>query len=138
MRKTPVTKLAEIKRQWQLIDLRGQVLGRTASQIAQLLMGKSKPNLSPHLDGGDYVVAINAKEVKVTGRKESQKIYWRHSGYPGGERTRTLTEQRMRDARKIIELAVAGMLPKNKLRRQRLARLKVFEGSEHNYGDKFK
>lgn len=138
MRKTPVTKLAEIKRQWQLIDLKGQVLGRTASQIAQLLMGKNKPNLSPHLDGGDYVVAINAKEVKVTGRKESQKIYWRHSGYPGGERTRTLAEQRMRDARKIIELAVAGMLPKNKLRRQRLNRLKVVAGSEHVYGDKFK
>ncbi len=136
--KTSVTKLKEIKRSWQLVDLKDQVLGRMASDVAQKLMGKNKPYFSPNLDCGDYVVAINAAQIKVTGRKLQQKTYFRHSGFPGGARSRTLTEQLKLDPRKVFETAVAGMVPKNKLRDLRLRRLHVFSGAEHSYNDKFK
>ena len=138
MKKTYVTKLAEIKRDWHLVDVKDKILGRVAVEIAGKLMGKHKVIFSPQLDCGDYVVAINAAPIKVSGRKEAQKVYFRHSGYPGGERVRTFAEQLKRDPRKILEEAVRGMLPKNKLRDRRVGRLKVFAGAEHKYNDKFK
>ena len=137
MKKTYVTKLAEIKRGWHLIDVKDKILGRVAVEIANKLMGKHKPVFTPQLDCGDYVVAVNAAGIKVSGRKVTQKVYFRHSGYPGGERARTFAEQLKLDPRKILEEAVRGMLPKNKLRDRRMRRLKVFAGEEHKYHDKF-
>jgi large subunit ribosomal protein L13 len=128
----------EEKRRWHLIDAEGKVLGRLASRIAPLLMGKKKIGYLPYLDGGDHVVVINAAKVKVTGRKETDKVYYRHSGYPGGLKEETLEELRKRRPEEIIRRAVKGMLPKNKLLRGRLKRLHIFAGSEHDYKDKFK
>lgn len=133
LNKTPVTKAKEIKRAWHLIDLEGQVLGRAATQIARHLIGKDKPNLSSHLDTGDYVVAINSDKIVVTGRKLDQKIYYRHSGYPGNLKETTLKDKLSKDSRQVIELAVKGMLPKNKLQTPRLRRLKVFKDATHSY-----
>jgi len=137
MKKTYVTKLAEITREWRVIDVKDKILGRVAVEIANKLMGKHKPVFTPQLDCGDYVVAVNAAGIKVSGRKVTQKVYFRHSGYPGGERARTFAEQLKLDPRKILEEAVRGMLPKNKLRDRRMRRLKVFAGEEHKYHDKF-
>jgi len=134
--KTKATKKAEIKRSWHLFDADGQILGRLATQIAGLLIGKGKVNYAPYLDGGDYVVVINAAKVKVTGRKSDQKMYRRHSGYPGGFRELTFRQQMAKDPRKIVLHAVSGMLPKNKLRSPRLRRLKVFTDEKHDYQDK--
>lgn len=138
MKKTYVTKLAEIKREWRVIDVKDKILGRVAVEIANKLMGKHKPVFTPQLDCGDYVVAVNAAGIKVSGRKVTQKVYFRHSGYPGGERARTFAEQLKLDPRKILEEAVRGMLPKNKLRDRRMRRFKVFAGEEHKYHDKLK
>lgn len=135
---TQSTKLSEIKRSWHLVDLKGKVLGRTATEIAMLLMGKAKPYFVRNLDCGDYVVVINAKDVVATGRKEQKKVYYRYSGYPGGLRVETLRELRARKPTEIITHAVKGMLPQNKLRDRMLKRLKVFAGPEHEYKDKFK
>lgn len=135
---TVSTKLSEIKRSWYLFDAEGKILGRMASEIAQTLMGKSKPYFVSHLDCGDYVVVINAQKVKVTGKKETQKRYSRHSGYPGGYREKTLMELRKRSPEDIIRFAVLGMLPQNKLQDRMLTRLFIFKGSEHAYKDKFK
>jgi large subunit ribosomal protein L13 len=134
--KTYSTKKKDIGRSWHLIDLKGRVLGRAASKIAQILQGKDKVYYTSHLDCGDWVVAVNAKKIKVTGRKKSQKLYYRHSGYPGGFKQRTFAQLMDKDPRKVIELAVKNMLPKNKLRTQRLRRLKVFAGEDHVYEDK--
>jgi len=136
--KTRVTKAKEIKREWHLINAQDQILGRMAVEIAALLMGKNKPSFVPYLDGGDYVVVINAAMVKVSGRKAENKLYYRHSGYPGGFKKVTFAQQMAKDPTQIIRHAVEGMLPKNKLRDQRLARLKVFIDEKHNYEDKFK
>jgi len=136
--KTYSPKAKEIKREWHLIDAKDKILGRLATQIAQLLMGKSKPYFTRHLDCGDYVVVINAKEVKVTGKKEKQKIYYRHSGYPGGLKETPLWMLREKHPERIIIHAVSGMLPKNKLRARVLTRLKVQAEEEHPYQDKFK
>lgn len=136
--RTYSTKQKDIKRQWHLVDLKGRILGRIATQIAQLLQGKDKVYYTPHLDCGDWVVAINAAKIKVTGKKIKEKIYYRHSGYPGGLKAVTFEQQMAKDPRKIIEWAVKNMLPKNKLREGRMRRLKVFAGSEHKYEDKFK
>jgi large subunit ribosomal protein L13 len=136
--KTHITKAKDIKRKWHLVDLEAKILGREASKIAQLLVGKDKAYYTPHLDCGDYVVAINALQVQVTGRKRKQKIYYRHSGYPGGLKAISFEQQMKKAPAKIIERAVKNMLPKNKLRDKRMARLKVFPGAEHRYGDKFK
>lgn len=136
--KTKPTKAKEIKRKWHLIDAKDQVLGRLATQIAQLLMGKNKPYFTRHLDCGDFVVVINAKEVRVTGRKEKQKIYYRHSGYPGALKETPLWMLREKHPERIIINAVSGMLPKNKLRKGMLARLKVQPGGENPYKDKFR
>lgn len=135
---TEGTKVSDIKRAWHVIDVKGAVLGRSASKIAQLLMGKGKAYFVRNLDCGDYVVVINAKEVKVTGKKEEQKNYYRHSGYPGGFKQETLKELRGRKPEQIITHAVKGMLPQNRLRDKMLTRLFVFSGEEHTYTDKFK
>lgn len=138
MKRTKVTKAKEIKRTWHLIDAKGKILGRLATQIAKILMGKDKPYYVANLDCGDYVVVINAADVEISGRKRKQKLYRRHSGYPGGFKEMTFGKMMERDPRKIIRQAVSGMLPKNKLRDRRLARLKIFVDDKHPYGDKFK
>jgi large subunit ribosomal protein L13 len=134
---TKSTKISDIKREWQLIDVKGKILGREASKIAMLLAGKSKPYFVRNLDCGDYVVVINAKEVKVSGKKEQLKTYYRHSGYPGGFKAEKLSDLRKRRPEEIIKEAVKGMLPQNKLRDKMLDRLYVFAEEEHNYKDKF-
>lgn len=126
-----------IKHNWHLINLSGQTLGRISTQIAGLLMGKSKTAFSPNLDMGDTVVAINADQIKVTGKKMQNKKYYRHSGYPGGLREINLGELLAKDSRKVIEKAVKGMLPKNKLQDPRLRRLKVFKDEKHPYKAQF-
>ena len=132
------TKQSEIKRNWHLVDLKGQILGRISTEIANKLMGKSKANFVRNLDCGDYVVIINAKEVMVTGKKEEKKKYYRHSGYPGGFRAETLREVRKEKPEEIIIHAVSGMLPQNRLKAKMLKRLKVFSGENHTFKDKFK
>lgn len=134
---TQTTKAKDIQRKWHLIDAKGKVLGRIASRIAQLLIGKNKPYFTPHLDCGDWVVVINAADVRVTGKKRSQKIYYRHSGYPSGLKALTFAQMMAKDPRQVISHAVAGMLPKNKLRKQRLKRLRIFTGKVHPYEKKF-
>jgi large subunit ribosomal protein L13 len=135
---TTATKAEDITRGWHLIDVKDKTLGRVASEIAQLLMGKGKPYFVRNLDCGDYVVITNAAAVKVTGNKEEQKKYYRHSGYPGGFKVATLKEVRERKPEHIITHAVKGMLPDNRLRDKMLKRLFVFAGEEHKYSDKFK
>jgi len=135
---TQSTKLSEIKREWHLVDAKGKILGRVSSEIAQLLMGKSKPYFVKNLDCGDYVVVLNAKDVKTTGKKEDLKTYYRHSGYPGGFKAEKLKDLRQRNPEEIIKHAVSGMIPQNKLRASMLKKLYVFAGEVHTYGDKFK
>jgi large subunit ribosomal protein L13 len=132
------TKKSEIKRSWHVLDAKGRVLGRLATEIVPLLIGKNKACFVRNLDCGDHVVVINAKEVAVTGRKETQKKYTSYSGYPGGLRTVTLSQMREKIPERIIEKAVYNMLPKNKLRDLFMSRLHVFAGIEHKYEDKFK
>lgn len=134
--KTTVTKGNQIKRSWQLVDLSGQTLGRVCTQIAQILMGKNKPAFSYHRDDGDYVVAINAADIKATGSKLKDKIYRHHTHWSGGLKELTLAEMLQKDPREVIIHGVYGMLPKNKLRDRRIARLKVFVGADHPYTDK--
>lgn len=138
MNLTRPTRAEEIKRLWHIVDVKEKVLGRIASHIAQLLMGKSKPYFTRSLDIGDYVVAINAKDVAVSGNKELLKKYRRHSGFPGGFKEEALGDLRKRKPEEIIKHAVSGMLPQNKLRDKMLTRLLVFGGEEHSYKDKFK
>lgn len=135
---TPTLKEKEIDRKWHLIDVRGKILGRFAVEISEKLMGKRKTNYVTHLDNGDYVVVINAKDLQVTGRKMEQKIYTRYSGYPGGLKKTTLARLMDKDPRKVVQNAVVGMLPKNKLRAPRMTRLYVFTDNNHPYEDKFK
>lgn len=137
MKQTKSTKIKEVTREWKLIDVKDKILGRAASDIALLLMGKNKSNFVRNLDLGDYVVVTNAKEVKVTGNKENLKKYYRHSGYPGGFREETYKELKNRKPEEIIRHAVSGMLPQNKLKAKMLKRLFVFVGEEHRYKDKF-
>lgn len=135
---TQATKANDIKREWHLIDVKDKTLGRISTEIALLLMGKSKPYFVRNLDCGDYVVIINAKEVKTTGKKEEKKKYYRHSGYPGGFKEESLKSLRERKPESIITHAVKGMLPDNRLKDRMLTRLFVFAGEEHTYQDKFK
>lgn len=132
--KTYSQKPTEVSRRWILIDASEGSLGRVATQIAKYLIGKYKPTYTPHIDGGDYVVVINAADVVVTGDKETGKIYYRHSGFPGGIKDASLAEVREKFPERIIEAAVRGMLPKNKLVDDRMKRLRVFAGSEHTHG----
>ncbi len=136
--KTYSTTPKDIKRAWHLVDVKDKVLGRICTDIAQKLIGKTKPYFVTHLDCGDYVVVINSDKVQVTGRKPKQKIYYRHSNYPSGLKQITFEEQLKKDSRKIIVSALKNMLPKNKLRDKRLTRLKVFKDDKHIYSDKFK
>ena len=131
--KTYSQKPSEVSRRWILIDASEAPLGRVATQIATYLTGKYKPTYTPHIDGGDYVVVINAKDTVVTGNKEIAKIYYRHSGFPGGIKDARLEEVREKFPERIIEAAVKGMLPKNKLSPERMKRLKVYAGAEHNH-----
>ena len=124
-------KTAEVKRQWHLVDVKGRVLGRVATEIASKLIGKHKPSYTPHIEAGDYVVVINARDVAVTGNKEQAKIYYRHSGYVGSLKKTTLGEMRARRPESLIEKAVFNMLPKNRLRSIRMARLKVYADANH-------
>ncbi|MFQ5746251.1 MAG: 50S ribosomal protein L13 [Gemmatimonadota bacterium] len=132
--KTYTVKAGEIEREWFLVDARDRTLGRLASGIASILRGKHKPTFSPHLDVGDYVVVINARDVRLTGRKAMQKKYFRHSGYMGGERFVPFEKLRATHPERIIERAVKGMLPKNKLGRQMAKKLRVYAGPEHPHG----
>ena len=135
---TQATKASDIKRDWHLIDLNNKTLGRIATDIAKLLIGKSKPYFVRNLDCGDFVVTINAQQVHVSGKKELLKKYFRYSGYPGGLTIETLENLRKRKPEEIIYHAVRGMLPQNKLRDKMLNRLFVFKGHEHPYEEKFK
>jgi large subunit ribosomal protein L13 len=129
--KTYVATPAKRERHWVLVDASGKTLGRLATRIADALRGKRKPEYTPHIDTGDFVVVVNAEKIAVTGNKRQQKLYYRHSGYPGGLRTRTLEEMLERRPEEVIRLAVKGMLPRNRLGRQQLRKLKVYAGPEH-------
>lgn len=123
----------DIKRQWHLVDAKDKILGRLATEVATLLMGKHKPEYVPYLDQGDFVVVTNAAQVKVSGKKSAQKKYVRHSGYPGGLKSETFEQLIKRQPTKVIEHAIKGMLPKNKLGRQMVKKLKVFADDKHSY-----
>ena len=131
--KTFSQKPADVTRRWILIDAKDASLGRVSTEIAKYLIGKYKPTYTPHVDGGDYVVVVNAKELVVTGAKETDKMYYRHSGFPGGLKEAQLKELREKSPESIIQEAVKGMLPKNKLAAGRLARLRIFTGAEHDH-----
>jgi len=129
--KTYSAKAQDVERKWYVVDAQGKTLGRLATQIATILRGKHKPMYTPHIDCGDYVVVINAEKVWTTGRKLDQKKYYRHSGYPGGLREITLRNQLARFPERVIESAVKGMLPKNKLGRVMYKKMKVYAGPNH-------
>ena len=129
--KTYSAKPGEITREWYLVDAEGKTLGRLATQIADTLRGKRKPQFTPHVDTGDFVIVVNAEKIQVTGNKLDQKRYYRHSGYPGGLRSRTLRDQLDRRPTEVLRIAVKGMLPKNRLARQQITKLKIYAGPEH-------
>lgn len=130
---TVMQKKEEVTRNWYEIDAEGKILGKIATEIAVRLMGKHKPSYTPHVDGGDYVVVINADKFAVTGNKMLNKKYYRHSGYPGGLKVRNLEEMLEKKPTEIIRKAVERMLPKNKLGNQMINRLKIYTGNEHNH-----
>jgi large subunit ribosomal protein L13 len=129
--KTYVATPADRQRDWYVVDAEGQTLGRLATRIADVLRGKRKPEYTPHVDTGDFVVVVNAEKIRVTGKKMEQKRYWRHSGYPGGIKSRTLAEMLDRRPEEVIRKAVKGMLPRNRLARKQLTKLKVYAGPDH-------
>ena len=131
--KSYIAKPNEIERKWYLIDAEGKVLGRLASEIATILRGKHKPTYTPHVDTGDFVIVINADKIKLTGNKLDQKYHRYHTGYPGGLRSIKYRDMLERRPEKVIELAVKGMLPKNRLGRQMFKKLKVYSGPEHKH-----
>ncbi len=134
MNKTYSTKPTDIKRKWFVVDAQGKTLGRLATRVATVLVGKHKPEFAPHMDVGDFVIVVNADKLHVTGRKLDQKKYYRHSGYPGGLTEITLRDQLVRYPTRAVELAVRGMLPKNRLGRKMLRKLKVYASPEHPHG----
>jgi large subunit ribosomal protein L13 len=129
--KTYNAKPGEIERRWYVVDAEGKNLGRLATQIADTLRGKTKPQYTPHVDTGDFVVVVNAEKIAVTGKKLDEKVYYRHSGYPGGLKQRTLREQLERRPTEVLRMAVKGMLPKNRLAARQLTKLKIYAGPEH-------
>ncbi len=131
MQKTWTAKPGEVARDWYLVDADGQTLGRLATQIADTLRGKRKPQYTPHTDTGDFVVVVNAEKIAVTGQKLDQKMYHRHSGYPGGLRSRTLRQQLARRPEEVLRKAVKGMLPRNRLSRAQITKLKIYAGPDH-------
>ena len=131
MTRTYSPKVGEVKRDWYLVDVADLVLGRVSTVIASLLTGKNKPSYAPHVDTGDFVVVVNAGKVRLTGRKEEQKIYYRHSGKPGSLKQETAAQLRQRRPTRILEKAVRGMMPKNRMGRHQLKKLKIYAGTEH-------
>jgi large subunit ribosomal protein L13 len=129
--KTYSQKASEIQRDWYVVDASGQVLGRLATQIATLLRGKHKPTFTPHLDGGDFVIVTNAEKIRVTGHKADQKVYYRHTGYPGGLKMTSYKMMREKHPDRILRQAVKGMLPKNRLGRRLMTKLKIYAGPHH-------
>ncbi len=129
--KTYTPKPEDIQREWLVIDAKDQTLGRLAARIAHILRGKHKPIYAPHTDTGDYVIVVNADKIRVTGKKLDQKIYYRHSNYPGGFRTETLRDLMQRHPDRVIQTAVRGMLPRTRLGRQMIKKLKIYEGANH-------
>ena len=129
--KTWNAKPGEVERRWHVVDAEGQTLGRLATRIADTLRGKDKPEYTPHVDTGDFVVVVNAEKIAVTGTKLDDKIYYRHSGYPGGLRSRTLREELERRPTEVLRRAVKGMLPRNRLARAQLNKLKIYAGPDH-------
>ncbi len=129
--KTYLTKPGSVEREWLIVDAEGQTLGRLASRLAAILRGKHKPEFSPSVDVGDFIIVINAEKIRVTGRKMEQKKYYRHSGYPGGLREIKLVDQLEKHPTRVIKLAVRGMLPRNRLGRSMLKKLKVYAGPDH-------
>jgi len=131
MQKTWNAKPGEVQQRWYVVDAEGQTLGRLATRIADTLRGKTKPEYTPHVDTGDFVVVVNAEKIHVTGKKLDDKIYYRHSGYPGGLKQRTLREQLGRRPTEVLRVAVKGMLPRNRLARRQLTKLKIYAGPQH-------
>ena len=131
--KTYSLKKEEVQRNWFVVDATDRVLGRVATKIADKIRGKDKPSFTPHTDGGDYVIVINAEKIKVTGSKYNNKIYYRHSLYPGGLKSQTFKELNEKNPERVIEEAVKGMLPKNKLGKSIIKKLKVFQGPNHDH-----
>ncbi|HEU4658343.1 MAG TPA: 50S ribosomal protein L13 [Gaiellaceae bacterium] len=129
--KTYNAKPGEIQRDWVVVDAEGKTLGRLATQIADRLRGKHKPQYTPHVDTGDFVVVVNAEKIAVTGKKLDEKMYYRHSGYPGGLKERSLRDQLERQPTEVLRKAVKGMLPRNRLGRQQLTKLKIYAGPDH-------
>jgi large subunit ribosomal protein L13 len=129
--KTYSAKPGEIERHWYVVDAEAKTLGRLATQIAEVLRGKGKPAYTPHVDTGDFVIVVNAEKVHVTGQKLDQKLYYKHSGYPGGLHSRTLREQLARRPEEVLRKAVRGMLPKNRLASAQLRKLKIYAGPDH-------
>ena len=132
--KTYVATPSTRERNWLVVDASGKTLGRLATQIADALRGKRKPEYTPHCDVGDFVIVVNAEKIAVTGKKREEKLYYRHSGYPGGLTTRTLEEMLNRRPEEVIRLAVKGMMPRNRLARKQLTKLKVYAGPDHPHG----
>lgn len=128
MQKTYAVKKKDITRQWFIVDAENAVLGRMASKVAHILKGKHKPIYTSHLDTGDHIIIVNAEKIKMTGRKWEQKVYWRHSGYPGGIKETKVSKEK---PEKVIRHAVAGMLPKNTIGRQMIKKLKIYSGTDH-------
>ncbi|PWA12919.1 50S ribosomal protein L13 [Pueribacillus theae] len=131
MSTTYMAKASEVERKWFVVDAAGQTLGRLASEVATILRGKHKPTFTPHVDTGDNVIIINAEKIELTGKKLTDKIYYHHTGHPGGIKQRTALEMRTKRPEKMLELAIKGMLPKNKLGRQMFKKLHVYSGNEH-------
>ena len=129
--KTWNAKADDVERRWYIVDAEGEILGRLATRIADTLRGKRKPEYTPHVDTGDFVVVVNAEKVAVSGNKREQKRYYRHSGYPGGLRSRTLEEELQRRPTEVLRRAVRGMLPRNRLARRQITKLKIYAGPEH-------
>ena len=129
--KTISAREQDVQRDWYVVDAQGQTLGRLATRVATILRGKHKPSYTPHVDCGDYVVVVNAEKIHTTGQKMAQKRYYRHSGYPGGIKEVTLRDQLQKFPERVLEYAVRGMLPKNKLGRRMFKKLKVYAGSDH-------
>ena len=129
--KSYMARPLEVERRWYVVDAEGQTLGRLATEIARILRGKNKPQYTPHVDTGDFVVVVNAEKVVVTGKKAEQKVYRRHSGYPGGLKVTSYEQMMERRPTEILRRAVKGMMPKNRLARQQLRKLKIYAGPEH-------
>lgn len=136
--KTYQPKQKEINRDWHLIDAKDQILGRLSTKVATLLMGKQKATYSSHMDSGDFVVVINAEKIKTTGTKALSKVYRSHSGYPGGFKEVTFAKMTKEHPNRIVEFAINGMLPDNRLKADRMARLFIFKGEKHKYESRFK